>query len=51
MSEQKSTEARVATSADSARRSEFKWSANSRRGAINIVRTGQSSPVFMQANN
>jgi hypothetical protein len=35
---------------DAARR-EFKWSATTRRGAVSIVRTGQSSPIFIQANN
>lgn len=52
MSEHKASQPQSsAVSADSARRHEFKWSANSRRGTINIVRTGQSSPVFIQANN
>jgi hypothetical protein len=35
---------------DSAARQEFKWSATTRHGAISIVRTGQSSPVFIQQN-
>lgn len=34
-----------------AARQEFKWNAQTRRGTISIVRTGQSSPVFIQANN
>jgi hypothetical protein len=48
------TAPKVGTSAapqEVAARHEFKWDATTRRGTISIVRTGQSSPVFIQANN
>jgi hypothetical protein len=52
MSQESKAEARrEAASANPAARREFQWSASTNRGAISIVRTGQSSPVFIQANN
>lgn len=37
--------------ADAAIRQDFDWSAQAGELTISIVRTAQSSPVFIQANN
>ncbi|MBM7774067.1 hypothetical protein JOD54_004271 [Actinokineospora baliensis] len=37
--------------ADSVVRQDFEWSAQVGAGTVSIVRTAQSSPVWIQANN
>ncbi|MGI8312168.1 hypothetical protein [Saccharopolyspora hattusasensis] len=37
--------------ADSALRRDYEWSAHAGDATISIVRTSQSSPVWIQANN
>lgn len=37
--------------ADSAARQDFEWSAQVGTATVSIVRTAQSSPVWIQANN
>jgi hypothetical protein len=44
------TRVRDTSNTDSATRREFAWRGNTPNGAITIVRTGQSSPVFIQQN-
>jgi hypothetical protein len=51
MSDVTKTAPRGVAGAESVRRKEFEWSASTNAGTINIVRTGQSSPVIIQANN
>lgn len=42
---------RTQRAAEAITRREFKWAANAGQGTINLVRAGESSPVFIQANN